>query len=69
MASVPGVRLVPGAMSTAVEANDLATIFRAVGKAHAAVRRLGAQRIALQIRIDHRLDRPETIEYKVNRIR
>ena len=68
MASVPGLRLVPGAMSTAVEAPSLDVIFRGVKKAHAAVLRMGAQRVAIVLRIDHRLDKPETIEYKVHRI-
>lgn len=68
MAGVPGVRLVPGAMSTAVEARDLDSFFRAVKKAHASLLRMGAKRIAIQVRVDHRLDKPETIEYKVRRI-
>ena len=68
MAAVPGVRLVPGAMSTAVEARELRSIFRAVERAHAALVRMGAKRIAVHVRIDHRLDKPETIEYKAGRI-
>ena len=68
MASVPGLRLVPGAMSTSVEAATLDDIFRAVKKAHAALLRMGAQRVAIILRVDHRLDKPETIEYKVGRI-
>jgi uncharacterized protein (TIGR00106 family) len=69
MSSVRGIRLVPGPMSTAVEADDLATILLAVRKAHAALIRMGAQRIAITLRIDHRLDKPETLEYKVGRIK
>jgi len=68
MGSVRGLRLVPGAMSTVVEAPDLATILRAVQKAHAALLKMGAKRIAVHLRVDHRLDKPETIEYKVRRI-
>jgi len=68
MASVRGVRLVPGAMSTALEAGTLDEIFRAVKRAHAALLRMGAQRIAITLRVDHRLDKLETIEYKVGRI-
>jgi len=69
MERAPGVRFVPGAMSTAMEADSLAQIFEAVKRAHAALRKMGAKRIAIQLRIDHRLDKPETIEYKVGRIR
>jgi uncharacterized protein YqgV (UPF0045/DUF77 family) len=56
-------------MSTALEADSIETILRAVKQAHAALLKMGAQRIAVQLRIDHRLDKPETIEYKVGRIR
>lgn len=69
MGRVRGIRFVPGAMSTAMEANDLESILRAVRKAHAALRKMGVRRIAIQLRIDHRLDKPETIDYKVKRIR
>jgi uncharacterized protein YqgV (UPF0045/DUF77 family) len=40
-----------------------------VERAHAALVRMGAQRISINLRIDHRLDKPETIEYKVGRLR
>jgi uncharacterized protein (TIGR00106 family) len=69
MRTVTGVRLVPGPMSTAVEAGKLDDIFLAVKKAHAALLEMGAQRVAIILRIDHRLDKPETIEYKLSRIR
>jgi len=68
MDRVRGLRLVPGAMSTVVEAADLSTILRAVTSAHRALRQMGARRIAIHLRIDHRLDKPETIEYKVRRL-
>lgn len=68
MERVRGLRLVPGAMSTVVEAADLSTILRAVERAHGALERMGARRIAIHLRIDHRLDKPETIEYKVRRV-
>ena len=69
MGRVPGLRLVPGPMSTALEADRIDTILRAVKKAHAALLKMGAKRVAVQLRIDHRLDKPETIEYKVGRIK
>jgi len=69
MASAKGLRLVPGAMSTVVEAGDLGTILRAVERAHDVLVRMGCRRIAIHLRVDHRLDKPETIEYKVARIR
>ncbi|HTT44979.1 MAG TPA: MTH1187 family thiamine-binding protein [Thermoplasmata archaeon] len=69
MKTVTGVRLVPGPMSTAVEAGKLDDIFVAVKRAHAALLKMGAQRVAIILRIDHRLDKPETLEYKVSRIK
>jgi len=69
MKKVRGIRFVPGGMATVVEANDLATILRAVRRGHQALLKMGAQRIAINLRIDHRMDKPETIEYKVGRIR
>ena len=69
MSRVPGLRLVPGPMSTALEADRIDTILQAVKKAHAALLKMGARRVAVQLRIDHRLDKPETIEYKVGRIK
>jgi uncharacterized protein (TIGR00106 family) len=69
MSGVPGLRLVPGPMSTALEADSIDTILTAVRRAHSSLLRMGAKRIAVQLRIDHRLDKPETIEYKVGRIR
>jgi len=68
MRRVRGLRLVPGAMSTVLEANDLGTVLRAVTRAHASLRRMGAKRISVHLRVDHRLDKPETIEYKVRRV-
>ena len=68
MQTVRAVRFVPGPMSTAVEAPRLDDILLAVKRGHDALVRMGAQRVAIVLRIDHRLDKPETIEYKVGRI-
>jgi len=68
MATVSGVRLVPGAMSTVIEAPDLDHVLAVVRKAHAALQKAGARRISISLRIDHRLDKSETIEYKLGRI-
>lgn len=68
MRNVPRVRLVPNAMATVVEAERLDDLLAAVKAAHAAVVKMGAQRVALHLRVDHRLDKSETIEYKVRRV-
>jgi len=69
MQGVRGIRLAPSAMSTVMEADDLGTLLVAVKRAHAALLRMGARRIALQLRVDHRLDKAATIESKVGRIK
>jgi uncharacterized protein (TIGR00106 family) len=69
MQGVRGIRLVPTAMSTVVEADSLGSILEAVEKAHASLVEMGAQRIAIHLRVDHRLDKLETIEYKLGRIK
>lgn len=68
MRKVPGVRFVPTAMSTIVEADQLDDILQSVKEAHAALRSMGAKRISITLRIDHRLDKAETVEYKVRRV-
>jgi uncharacterized protein (TIGR00106 family) len=69
MQGVRGIRLVPTAMSTVIEADNLGSILEAVRTAHASLVDMGAKRIAIHLRVDHRLDKPETIEYKVGRIK
>jgi len=64
-----GVKHQPGPMATAIEAKDLATLFRAVEAAHDAVAKAGAKRIVLHLAIDHRLDKDATLESKVASLR
>ncbi|MCD6480942.1 MAG: MTH1187 family thiamine-binding protein [Thermoplasmata archaeon] len=53
-----------GAMSTSMEAETLDEIFEVIKKAHDAMVEMGAKRIHIDLRIDHRLDRDATMEYK-----
>jgi len=53
-----------GAMSTSMEAETLDDIFDVIKKAHDAMVEMGAKRIHIDLRIDHRLDRDATMEYK-----
>ncbi len=64
-----GVKLEPGAMSTVIEADSLQAVFSAADRAYQTVLKMGAQRVYIVLRIDHRLDKPETARYKVNRIK
>lgn len=69
MASVKGVKLQPTAMATVIEADSLQAVFLAADKAHRTILKMGAQRIYIVLRIDHRLDKLETARYKLNRIK
>jgi len=53
-----------GGMSTTIEAPDLGTLFKVIGEAHQAILKMGAKRIHIDLRIDHRLDKEATIASK-----
>jgi uncharacterized protein (TIGR00106 family) len=53
-----------GGMSTTLEAPDLETLFKVVAEAHQAILKMGARRIHIDLRVDHRLDKPATIASK-----
>lgn len=53
-----------GAMSTTIEAKSLDEIFEVVKKAYEAIVEMGARRIHIDLRIDHRLDKDATIKSK-----
>lgn len=63
-----GLKSVTGGMSTVIEAPDLETLLRAVAAVHDAVVRLGARRIHIDLRVDHRLDKEATIDSKLRAI-
>jgi uncharacterized protein (TIGR00106 family) len=60
-----GLKYQTGGMATVIEAPDLKTLFRVIEQAHGAVARMGAKRIHLDLRIDHRLDKDATIASKL----
>ncbi len=59
-------RLTP--MSTVVEARTLDDIFSAVKKAEEAMLGLGAERVVIDIKIDHRLDKDATMDSKIRAV-
>ena len=59
-----GLKYEIGAMSTAVEAPDLDTIFDLVKKVHAAHVAEGAERVIIDIKIDDRRDKNATMASK-----
>ena len=68
MKRVRGVKLLPNAMSTVIEADDLRSVFLATERAHERIVAMGAKRVYIVLRLDHRLDKRETARYKLERI-
>ncbi len=63
-----GLHSQTGGMSTTIEAPDLDSLFRVIKEAHAALLRMGARRIHIDLRVDHRLDKEATIASKLKAI-
>jgi len=59
-----GLRTETGGMSTTIEAPDLGTLFKVIEEAHQAILKMGARRIHIDLRVDHRLDKEATIASK-----
>lgn len=60
-----GLHHVTGGMATSIEAPDLDTLFKVIEKAHEVLIKMGARRIHIDLRIDHRLDKDATIRSKL----
>ncbi len=63
-----GLKVTPGPMGTVLEAPDLSSVFRAVEKAHDAVREAGGQRISISLKVDARYDKDTSAEAKLRSI-
>lgn len=64
-----GLRSETGGMSTTLEAPDLETLFKVIAEAHQAILKMGARRIHIDLRIDHRLDKEASIASKKSAVR
>jgi len=56
-------------MSTQVESDNLDDVFQAIHAAHNSVKSVGVKRIISIIRIDERLDKPNTLDEKVQSVK
>ena len=56
-------------MSTQVESESLDDIFQAIHAAHDSAKSVGAKRVISTIRIDERLDKPNTLDEKVKSVK
>ncbi|MFP4081503.1 MAG: MTH1187 family thiamine-binding protein [Candidatus Aminicenantes bacterium] len=63
-----GLKSETGGMSTTIESPDLRSLFRLIEKAHQAVKDMGARRIHIDLRVDHRLDKEASIESKLKAV-
>jgi len=68
MTEVKGVKIYPTAMSTIIETDDMGKVFATLERAHDAILSMGAKRVYIALRVDHRLDNPHDAEYKVGRM-
>jgi uncharacterized protein (TIGR00106 family) len=59
-----GLHSETGGMSTTLEAPDLETLFKVIEEAHQAILKMGAKRVHIDLRVDHRLDKEATIASK-----
>jgi uncharacterized protein (TIGR00106 family) len=59
-----GLKNETGAMSTVIEAPDWASLWRVIEEADAVLAGLGAARIHIDLRVDHRLDKEATMASK-----
>ena len=60
-----GLKSYTGGMATTIEAPDLRTLFALVEKTHNVIVDMGAQRIHIDLRVDHRLDKDASVLSKL----
>lgn len=63
-----GLKTYTGGMATTIEAPDLRTLFDLVEKTHMVLVDMGAQRIHIDLRVDHRLDKDASVLSKLKSI-
>ncbi len=57
-----------GPMATCIQADSLQQIFDVVTRMHEAIAEMGARRIHIDLRVDHRRDRDATMQSKLKAI-
>lgn len=63
-----GLNSYTGGMATTIEAPDLRTLFDVVEKTDKILVDMGAQRIHIDLRVDHRLDKDATVISKLKSV-
>lgn len=63
-----GLNIIPNSMATVVEANSMDEIFNAVKTAETAIFEMGAKRVDTILKIDHRIDKENSAEIKMDKV-
>jgi len=63
-----GLKSTTGGMNTAIEAPDLSSLFAVIETCHKKLQEMGAQRIHIDLNVDHRLDKDASILSKLKAI-
>jgi uncharacterized protein (TIGR00106 family) len=63
-----GLKSMTGGMNTTIESPDISTLFEVIQKAHNKIVDMGAQRIHIDLNVDHRLDKEASIQSKLQAI-
>jgi len=63
-----GLKSFTGGMSTVIESPDLKSLFTLIEETDKVLVNMGAKRIHVDLRIDHRLDKEATVESKMKAI-
>ena len=68
MKRIKHLKFSPNAMATVIEADNFGDVMAAAKSAHKTLVNMGAKRVYIILRVDHRLDKPETAKYKIDRL-
>lgn len=63
-----GLKSLTGGMSTVIESPDLKSLFNLIEETDKVLVNMGAKRIHVDLRIDHRLDKDATVETKLKAV-
>ena len=63
-----GLKSYTGGMATTIEAPDLKALFAVVEKTHKVLVDMGARRIHIDLRVDHRLDKEASVVSKLKAV-
>ena len=63
-----GLKSYTGGMATTIEAPDLRSLFDVIDKTHKVLVDMGVQRIHIDLRVDHRLDKDASVISKLKSI-